>query len=248
MTNKDPELLPCQVSDAVLNAAREAGPPILRGVADCELTEILDAAITAMTTASTIPTDAVEQVSEAIYDFLDERFPEGAMPGGQQLFASDHLDAEFKHEAGCDEMAKFILARLSTIPSAGDGELATAADGLDLVSSALQEVHALSREGVADGTYDAHMMGQIAAVERGASLLRRAALSIQTISGKGMREALVKCRDKFREYEGLHTQKLRDYKGKEPLNYAAELQFKIYRNREMAEMCDAALVDQGERG
>lgn len=56
-----------------------------------------------------------DAISEAIYDFLDERFPEGAMPGGQQLFASDHLDAEFKHEAGCDEMAQFILDRLAAL-------------------------------------------------------------------------------------------------------------------------------------
>jgi hypothetical protein len=51
-----------------------------------------------------------------------------------------------------------------------------AADGLDNVSAALNEVHALSREQVDDGAYDAHMMGQIAAVEHGASLLRRVAL------------------------------------------------------------------------
>lgn len=57
-----------------------------------------------------------------------------------------------------------------------------------------------------------------------------------------MFEALEKCRDKFREYEGVHTLKLRDYKGKEPLNYAAEIQFKINRNREMADMCDATLA------
>lgn len=58
----------------------------------------------------------------------------------------------------------------------------------------------------------------------------------------GVVEALEKCRDKFREYEGIHTLKLRDYKGKQPVNYAAEMQFKIYRNREMADMCDAALA------
>jgi hypothetical protein len=63
-----------------------------------------------------------------------------------------------------------------------------------------------------------------------------------------MKRALTKCRDKFREYEGLHTLKLRDYKGKEPLNYAAEIQYKINRNREMAEMCDAALSRPFDHG
>lgn len=59
--------------------------------------------------------------------------------------------------------------------------------------------------------------------------------------------ALTKCRDKFAEYTDLHTQKLRNYKGKEPLNYAADIQFKIDRNREMAEMCDAALKISGDK-
>jgi hypothetical protein len=53
--------------------------------------------------------DMIEKGSEAAYDFLHEKFPEGAMPGGKQLFADDHLDAEFKHEAGCTELAKAIL-------------------------------------------------------------------------------------------------------------------------------------------
>lgn len=61
--------------------------------------------------------DVVEQVSEAIYDFLHERFPDGAMPGGKQLFADDHLDAEFKHEAGCDEMARAIITTLQSQPN-----------------------------------------------------------------------------------------------------------------------------------
>lgn len=55
---------------------------------------------------------AVGLISEIIYDYLDERFPEGALPGGIQLFATDHLDAEFKHEAGCEELAKRIIAAL----------------------------------------------------------------------------------------------------------------------------------------
>lgn len=57
----------------------------------------------------TIANPAIEAASEAIHDFLDERFPEGAMPGGKQLFAEDDLDAEFKHEAGCDELAIAVL-------------------------------------------------------------------------------------------------------------------------------------------
>lgn len=63
--------------------------------------------------------EMVERVSEVIYDYLDERFPDGAFPGGVQVFADDHLDAEFKHEAGCDELAERILA---AIPSAGGVE------------------------------------------------------------------------------------------------------------------------------
>jgi hypothetical protein len=61
----------------------------------------------------------VERVSEVIYDYLDERFPDGAFPGGVQVFADDHLDAEFKHEAGCDELAERIIA---AVPSAGGVE------------------------------------------------------------------------------------------------------------------------------
>lgn len=64
----------------------------------------------------------VELASEAIYDFLDERFPEGAMPGGIQLFADDHLDAEFKHEAGCDALAERVVsALLERLSSTEDG-------------------------------------------------------------------------------------------------------------------------------
>jgi hypothetical protein len=68
------------------------------------------------------PTEAlIEAGSEAVYDFLDARFPDGAMPGGKQLFADDHLDAEFKHEAGCTELAKAVLraAALTREPEAG---------------------------------------------------------------------------------------------------------------------------------
>jgi hypothetical protein len=68
-----------------------------------------------------------------------------------------------------------------------DAELVSAADGLDHVASALTEVHALSGIGD-DATFDASMFGQIAAVERGASLLRRAA--IRTPDPAKLREAL----------------------------------------------------------
>lgn len=47
----------------------------------------------------------------AAHEFLDERFPNGAMPGGVQLFADegDALDPKFKHEAGCKALAVRIL-------------------------------------------------------------------------------------------------------------------------------------------
>jgi len=45
----------------------------------------------------------------AISDYLDERFPDGALPGGKQLFADDTLDPDFKHEAGCTELARRVL-------------------------------------------------------------------------------------------------------------------------------------------
>lgn len=72
-------------------------------------------AIASLATVSPLPVQSevteamIEAASEAIYDFLDERFPDGAMPGGKQLFADDHLDAEFKHETGCYELAKVAL-------------------------------------------------------------------------------------------------------------------------------------------
>jgi hypothetical protein len=56
--------------------------------------------------------DDVERVAEIIHDFLDERFPDGALPGGRQLFADDALDAEFKHEAGCTALAERILSSI----------------------------------------------------------------------------------------------------------------------------------------
>lgn len=58
-----------QITDAILAAAREAGPPILRGVADCELTEILDAALEAAMSAPQAQGDAlVERFAD--YAFL----------------------------------------------------------------------------------------------------------------------------------------------------------------------------------
>jgi len=75
----------------------------------CALTAIIQSDSRPQPTPAT--GEIVERVSETIYDFLDERFPDDAMPGGKQLFADDHLDAKFKHEAGCDEMAKAILEK-----------------------------------------------------------------------------------------------------------------------------------------
>lgn len=106
-----PPLLPCEgalkrVGDR-LKKAGEHGFTTLR-VSDVR-------AIYALATRPTVlPCDdeLVERVAETIADFLDERFPQGAMPGGQQLFATDHLDAEFNHEAGCEELARTILAAI----------------------------------------------------------------------------------------------------------------------------------------
>jgi len=62
-----------------------------------------------------------EAVAHEIYDYLNERFPDGPMPGGVQLFADpgDHTDAAMKHEAGCSELADRILALLSS--NTGEG-------------------------------------------------------------------------------------------------------------------------------
>lgn len=75
------------------------------------------------------------------------------------------------------------------VATGDDVELLRAADGLDHVASALQEVHALGRDGINDAAYDASMLGQIAAVERGASLLRRAAIA--TLSPNGVSQSAV---------------------------------------------------------
>lgn len=53
-----------------------------------------------------------------------------------------------------------------------DDEVERAAAALDHVASTLEEVHALSDMG--DPAFDASMFGQISAVNRGSSLLRRA--------------------------------------------------------------------------
>lgn len=79
---------------------------------------------------------------------------------------------------GDDAVVRFAKS-LSTAPDElrAEGDVADAADGLDLVANALREVHALGRDGVDDAAFDASMFGQIAACERGAALLRRAALA-----------------------------------------------------------------------
>lgn len=58
----------------------------------------------------------MEKASAAAWDYLDERVPQAAMPGGVQLFADpgDHLDAAMKHEAGCEELARRILTAALT--------------------------------------------------------------------------------------------------------------------------------------
>jgi hypothetical protein len=56
-----------------------------------------------------------------------------------------------------------------------------------------------------------------------------------------LREALEKCRDKFREYEALHAAKISAECSPEWNEAAGE---KAERNREMAEMCEAALTSK----
>jgi hypothetical protein len=58
-------------------------------------------------------------------------------------------------------------------------------------------------------------------------------------------EALTKCRDKFREYERMHLAKVQAPDRGDILDVRdkanAEAEAKAQRNREMADMCDAAL-------
>lgn len=53
------------------------------------------------------------------------------------------------------------------------------------------------------------------------------------------REALEKCRDKFREYEQLHRAKIADINSPKAIDAVMD---KVLRNREMAEMCDQAIA------
>ena len=57
-----------------------------------------------------------EKAEIAVYSFLDERFPGGALPGGVQLFAKpgDALDATFEHEKGCAALADAVLTAALT--------------------------------------------------------------------------------------------------------------------------------------
>jgi hypothetical protein len=79
--------------------------------------------------ASPVPVSR-EEISRTIYDFLEERFPGGCLPGGVQLFADDELDADFKHEAGCDALADAILQRLSNQQGEGKGSLPESPSGV----------------------------------------------------------------------------------------------------------------------
>ena len=49
--------------------------------------------------------------AKAAHDYLDARFPDGALPGGVQLFANpgDYIDPLFRHEDGCVELATAVL-------------------------------------------------------------------------------------------------------------------------------------------
>lgn len=55
-----------------------------------------------------------EKAEIAAHAYLESRFPNGALPGGIQLFATDSLDATFQHEKGCAELAKAILTAALT--------------------------------------------------------------------------------------------------------------------------------------
>jgi hypothetical protein len=61
-------------------------------------------------------------------------------------------------------------------------------------------------------------------------------------------EALTKCRDKFREYERMHLAKVQAPDRGDILDVRdkanAEAEAKAQRNREMADMCDAALINK----
>jgi len=86
-----------------------------------------------------------EAVAMEIYDYLNERFPEGAMPGGVQLFADpgDHTDADMKHEAGCFELADRIIALLSpAAPDAGGGSLGPLGKEPDSALKIATDLHA----------------------------------------------------------------------------------------------------------
>lgn len=52
----------------------------------------------------------------AVWEFLDQRFPDGAMPGGVQMFAKpgDTLDPTFEHEKGCAALADAVLTAALT--------------------------------------------------------------------------------------------------------------------------------------
>ena len=76
--------------------------------------------------------------------------------------------------------------------------------------------------------------------------LAREALATRTPApslGEDVVEALRKCRDKFREYERMHLAKVKPVLPGQHWAAAAneEAEAKADRNREMADMCDAAL-------
>jgi hypothetical protein len=51
----------------------------------------------------------LEKGQFAAHQFLEELFPNGAPPGGVQLFAKDALDPNFEHEKGCAALARAVL-------------------------------------------------------------------------------------------------------------------------------------------
>jgi hypothetical protein len=111
------------------------------------------------------PTEAM--IEGAAHKLIEaaRRYEAGCRLGGKdQEFASRKLD----------EAKRDLLAMTAARPTVS-GEESAAADALDHVADALREVHALSEVG--DPQFDASMLGQIAACERGASLLRRAVLA-----------------------------------------------------------------------
>lgn len=58
----------------------------------------------------------MEKACFAAHEFLDDRFPMAALPGGVQTFADagDSLARHGKHEQGCEDLARAVLTAALT--------------------------------------------------------------------------------------------------------------------------------------